>query len=116
MGMMFTIDLREKSKKTTSPKLSVGEIAQEWKSLSPNEKSAWENKQAAEVKRTKILNKGAVQRTIQAPIENCIALTMDEAKANLDDEQLRFYKQILTEKRKQITKQIEAELNSTKNN
>lgn len=41
---------------------------------------------------------------------------MDEAKANLDDEQLRFYKQILTEKRKQITKQIEAEFNSTKNN
>lgn len=114
--MMFTIDLREKSKKTTSPKLSVGEIAQKWKSLSPNEKSVWENKQAAEIKKTKILNKGAVQRTIQAPIENCIALTMDEAKANLDDEQLRFYKQILTEKRKQITKQIEAELNSTKNN
>ena len=54
-----------------SPKLSVGEIAQKWKSLSPNEKSAWENKQAAEIKKTKILNKGAVQRTIQAPIEVC---------------------------------------------
>ena len=48
-------------------------------------------------------------------IKDCIALTMDEAKANLNDEQLGFYKKILTQKRKEIKEKIEKEMNLVEN-
>ena len=48
-------------------------------------------------------------------IKDCIALTMDEAKANLNNEQLGFYKKILTQKRKEIKEKIEKEMNLVKN-
>jgi len=125
--MLFTMDAREQAKKTTrqqsirerilhgtkeqaSAKISMVELGKKWKSLSPKEKDVWVKKQASEINKTKIMNKGAVQRTIQAPIENCIALTMDEAKANLDIEQLHFYKKILAEKRKEIKEKIAKEM------
>ena len=109
----------------------MGEIASKWKSLSDKEKSTWENKAIANANKTKILNKGAVQRTIQAPIEvcslfrfetfrfkkqikNCIALTMEEARANLDEEQFALYKNVLAMKREEIKQHIEKELNSDK--
>ena len=47
------------------------ELGKKWKSLSPKEKDVWVKKQASEINKTKIMNKGAVQRTIQAPIEVC---------------------------------------------
>jgi len=40
---------------------------------------------------------------------------MDEAKANLNDEQLGFYKKILTQKRKEIKEKIEKEMNLVEN-
>ena len=52
-----------------SPKLTVTEIATKWKSLNAKQKSVWEKKQLAEVNKAKIMNKGAVQRCIQGPIE-----------------------------------------------
>ena len=45
------------------------EIGKKWMSLNAQQKSVWEKKAMAEVNKTKIMNKGAVQRTIQAPIE-----------------------------------------------
>ena len=48
-------------------------------------------------------------------IKDCIALTMDEAKANLNNEQLGFYKKILTQKRKEIKEKIEKEMNLVEN-
>merc|ERR1711953_404847 len=113
--LMYSRDLREQAKKTTSPKLTAVEIGKKWKSLNAKQKSVWEKKSMTEVNKAKIMNKGAVQRTIQAPIEDCIALTMDEAKANLNNEQLGFYKKILTQKRKEIKEKIEKEMNLVKN-
>ena len=40
---------------------------------------------------------------------------MDEAKANLNNEQLDFYKKILTQKRKEIKEKIEKEMNLAEN-
>ena len=48
-------------------------------------------------------------------IKDCIALTMDEAKANLNNEQFDFYKKILTQKRKEIKEKIEKEMNLAEN-
>lgn len=45
------------------------EIGKKWKSLNAKQKSVWEKKSMTEVNKAKIMNKGAVQRTIQAPIE-----------------------------------------------
>ena len=58
-----------KNKIHFSPKLTVVEIGKKWKSLNAKQKSVWEKKAMAEVNKAKIMNKGAVQRTIQAPIE-----------------------------------------------
>ena len=58
-----------KNKINFSPKLTVVEIGKKWKSLNAKQKSVWEKKAMAEVNKAKIMNKGAVQRTIQAPIE-----------------------------------------------
>jgi len=129
---IYARDLREQAKKTTrqqsirerilygtkeqaSPKLTTVEIGKKWMSLNAQQKSVWEKKAMAEINKAKIMNKGAVQRTIQAPIEDCIALTMDEAKANLNNEQLDFYKKILTQKRKEIKEKIEKEMNLAEN-
>jgi len=66
---IYARDLREQAKKTTSPKLTTVEIGKKWMSLNAQQKSVWEKKAMAEVNKAKIMNKGAVQRTIQAPIE-----------------------------------------------
>ena len=49
----------------------MAELGKKWRSLSEKEKDVWVKKQASEINKTKIMNKGAVQRTIQAPIEVC---------------------------------------------
>jgi len=113
--LMFAVDLREQAKKTTSPKLTAVEIGKKWKSLNAKQKSVWEKKSVSEVNKAKIMNKGAVQRTIQAPMEDCIALTMDEAKANLNNKQLDFYKKFCTAKRKEIKQKIEEEMKLVEN-
>lgn len=45
------------------------EIGKKWRSLNAQQKSVWEMKSLTEANKAKIMNKGAVQRTIQAPIE-----------------------------------------------
>ena len=51
--------------------LTIAELGAKWKSLTANEKSVWVKKSNVEANRTKVMNKGAVQRTIKAPIEVC---------------------------------------------
>ena len=65
----------KKNKFYFSPKLTVVEIGKKWKSLNAKEKSVWEKKSMTEVNKAKIMNKGAVQRCIQAPIEVSMILT-----------------------------------------
>ena len=64
-----------KNKFHFSPKLTVAEIGKKWKSLNAKQKSVWEKKSMTEVNKAKIMNKGAVQRCIQAPIEVSMIFT-----------------------------------------